>query len=75
MISGFKVTERFVLRIIPIVFYSIIGNITKNVRGSATFIMLVFPRLDKPFMEIGIKICPQKENHGSHIIMKAMAFI
>lgn len=46
-----------------------------NIRESATVIMLIFPRLGKPFMEIGIKICPQKENHGSHIIMKAMAFI
>jgi hypothetical protein len=44
-----------------------------NVKESATFIMLVFPQLDKRFMEIGIKICSQKENHGSHIIMKAMA--
>ena len=66
MIPGAKVTKVFALRIIPIVFYSIMGNITKNVRERATIIMLIFPRLGTYFMEIGIKICPQKENHSSH---------
>lgn len=73
MIPGAKVTKVFALRIIPMFFYSIIGNITKNVRERATIIMLIFPRLGTHFVEIRIKICPQKENHGSHIIMKAMA--